>query len=95
MAGYGQTYIDFNPAFFDQILQSAGVKALCNAKAQQALAIARSNAPVDTGDYRNGLAVEQVQHAHRTTYQVVGHDPKTMLIESKTQNLARALKAVK
>lgn len=95
MAGAGQTYIDFNPAFFDEILRSAGVKALCKTKAAQALAIAQSTAPVDTGDYKRGLAIEEVQHAHRTTYQVVGHDPKTMLVESKTQNLARALKAVR
>ena len=95
MARAGQTYIDFNPAFFDEILQSAGVKALCKAKAAQALAIAQSAAPVDTGDYRRGLAIEEVPRAHRTTYMVVGHDPKTMLVESQTQNLARALKAVR
>ena len=39
--------------------------------------------------------VEAVQRAHRTTFMVVGHDPKTMLVESKTGNLRKALKAAK
>ncbi|NEG56134.1 HK97 gp10 family phage protein [Bifidobacterium platyrrhinorum] len=95
MAGYGQTYIDFNESVFDEILNSAGVRAMCRGAAEKALAAARSNAPVDTGAYRDGLAVETVQHEHRTTYMVVGHDPKTMLVESQTGNLTKALKAAK
>lgn len=91
----GQVRVDFNESFFDEILQSAGVKALCKVKAHQALAIAQASAPVKTGAYKAGLGIEEVQHAHRVTYQVVGHDPKTMLVESRTQNLARAIKAVK
>lgn len=50
---------------------------------------------MDTGAYRDGLQVEAVQRAHRTTFMVVGHDAKTMLVESKTGNLRKALKAVK
>lgn len=95
MADYGQTRIDFNDAFFSQIMRSAKVKAMCRQKAQQALAVAKATAPVDTGAYRDGLTVDAVEHAHRTTYMVVGHDPKTLLVESQTGNLARALKAVK
>ena len=57
--------------------------------------ILKANAPVDTGAYRDGLQVEAVQRAHRTTFMVVGHDAKTMLVESKTGNLRKALKAVK
>ena len=95
MADHGQTRIDFNDAFFSQIMRSAKVKAMCRQKAQQALAVAKATAPVDTGAYRDGLTVDAVEHAHRTTYMVVGHDPKTLLVESQTGNLARALKAVK
>ena len=64
-------------------------------RAEKALNIARANAPVDTGAYRDGLQVEAVQHAHRTTYRVVGTDAKTMLIESQTGNLVKALKKAK
>ena len=90
----GQTYVEFNEAFFEQILRSAQVENLCMAKAQQAASIARASAPVDTGAYRDGITVETRDSSHRKSFRVVGHDPKTLLIESRTGNLARALKAV-
>ena len=92
MPAAGQTTVDFNNSFFDEMLNSAGVRALTRGAAEKALNIARANAPVDTGAYRDGLQVEAVQHAHRTTYRVVGTDAKTMLIESQTGNLVKALK---
>ena len=95
MAFKGQTYITFNEEFFATIMRSAGIEALCRFKAEDALAISQSTAPVDTGAYRDGLSIEKVPHKYRDTYEVVGHDPKTLLIEAKTGNLARALKAVK
>lgn len=95
MPAAGQTTVDFNDSFFDEMLNSAGVRALTRGAAEKALNIARANAPVDTGAYRDGLQVEAVQHAHRTTYIVVGTDAKTMLIESQTGNLVKALKKEK
>lgn len=95
MPAAGQTTVDFNNSFFDEMLNSAGVRALTRGAAEKALNIARANAPVDTGAYRDGLQVEVVQHAHRTTYRVVGTDAKTMLIESQTGNLVKALKKAK
>lgn len=89
MPAAGQTTVDFNNSFFDEMLNSAGVRALTRGAAEKALNIARANAPVDTGAYRDGLQVEAVQHAHRTTYRVVGTDAKTMLIESQTGNLVQ------
>jgi hypothetical protein len=88
----GQTYIDFDDRFFDAIMKSEGVKQLTRQSAERTLAQAMANAPVDTGKYRDRLGIEEVEHAHRTTYMVVGHDAKTMLIESRTQNLARAFR---
>jgi len=87
--------VSFNQRYFDDVMRSAGVEALCRARAEDALAIAQSTAPVDTGDYRGGLAIEKVPHRYRDTYEVVGHDRKTLLVESRTGNLARALKAVR
>lgn len=95
MPAAGQTYVDFDDRFFDAILKSEGVKQLNRQTAEHALAQAVSGAPVDTGAYRDGLSIEEVERAHRTTYMVVGHDPKTMLVESKTQNLARAFRRAK
>lgn len=91
----GQTVVEFNEKYFEQIMKSAGVQAACKAKAEAALKIAQDNAPYDTGDYHDRLKVKKVSHQHRDTYLVVGEDAKTLLIESKTGNLARALKAVK
>lgn len=90
-----RAYVTFNDSYFDEVLNSAGVQRLCRSKAEQALAIARASAPVDTGAYRAGLAVEAKRSAHRTVYRVVGHDRKTLLVEAKTGNLVRALKAVR
>jgi hypothetical protein len=95
MPAAGQTYVEFNDQFFDEIMKSAGVKQLTRQAAERVLAAAVSKAPVDTGAYRDGLGIEEVEHAHRTTVMVVGHDPKTMLIESKTQNLLKALRKAK
>ena len=90
-----KAYVTFNDSYFDEVLNSAGVQRLCRSKAEQALAIARASAPVDTGAYRAGLAVEAKRSAHRTVYRVGGHDRKTLLVEAKTGNLVRALKAVR
>lgn len=95
MAANGQTSIKFNDGVFDEILNSAGVRAMTRGAAEKALGIAQANAPVDTGAYRDGLQVKAVPHAHRTTYMVVGTDPKTMLVESQTGNLVKALRKAK
>ena len=105
MAGSGQTKVDFNESFFDAIMHSAGVESLCRQKAESVLQEAKATAPVGNpdnpvytrperhpGQYRDGLQIKVVHHAHRDTYQVVGTDAKTMLVESKRGTLARALK---
>ena len=90
-----KTSVKFDDRFFDRVLQSEAVKALTKRAADKALAYARAHAPVDSGAYRDGLEVQAVKHAHRTTYQVVGTDSKTLLVESETGNLRKALKAGK
>lgn len=90
-----QVSIRFNQGFFDTILRSSKVTEMTDAAAERALAAARANAPVDTGAYRAGLHVEHHEAKYRTTSRVVGGDEKTLLVESRTGNLARALKAAK
>lgn len=85
----------FEDANFEWILKSAGVKALTKRAAEKALAYAVEHAPVKTGAYRAGLQIKTVEHAHRTTYLVVGTAPHTMLVEARTGNLRKALKAGK
>lgn len=95
MARKGQTVVEFNQVYFDQIMRSAGVEKLSDEAAEKALAIAKATAPVDTGSYKEKLAIEHYDAGYRRTTRVVGTDPKTLLIEAKTGNLARALKATK
>lgn len=95
MPAKGQTEVYFDRVYFDTIMFSAGVQRLTDEVADDALRIAQSTAPVDEGNYKDGLAVEHRDSRYRKTARVVGWDAKTLLVESKTGNLARALKAAK
>lgn len=94
MAGSG-VRVDFNDAFFDEMLRSPGVRAMTRGAAEKALGVAKANAPVVSGDYRDGIELRAVERAHRTTYMVVGTDPETMYVESRTGNLRKALRAAR
>ena len=87
--------VEFNDAFFSQLGHSPEVTALCVQKAEEVANIARSTAPRDSNDYADSIHVEVVSRQNRNTVLVVASDPKAMLIESKTGNLARAMKQVK
>lgn len=84
--------VEFNDAFFDRLSRSPGVAALVDQAVERVAATARANAPADTGDYRSGI-VTASKLQRRYVGLVIGTDPKTMLIESRTGNLARALRA--
>jgi hypothetical protein len=84
--------VEFNNAFFDELGRSAGVVALTDEAAERVAAAARANAPRDTEAYVNGIVVRR-KFQDRAVSLVVGTDPKTMLIEAKTGNLARSIKA--
>lgn len=89
------TRFEANPRFFETVLRQPGVERLVDEVADTALTNARTSAPVDTEAYRNGLHIEHHESRFRRTTRVVGSDEKTMLIESNTGNLARALKGAK
>lgn len=94
MARGGSFYED-NDDFFDELGRDPGVVDLCRKAADQVAQNARSSAPVDEGDYRDGIVVEPRRAAHRDTFRVVAKDPKSMGVESRTGNLARALNGVR
>lgn len=84
----------FNDRFFEQLGKSAPVVALVVAAAHRVEGTAKQTAPVgETHGYVNGIHVETKEAKYRTVALVVASDPKSMLIESKTGNLARAVKA--
>lgn len=95
MPARGQTTVTFRTEFFDNIMFDAGIESISKAAAERAASVARSTAPVDTGSYRDQIRIEVRRSRYRRVFRVVGSDPKTMLIEAKTGNLARALKASK
>lgn len=95
MARSGDTEMRFNEGFFESILRTSPVEALVDGIGNRTLGIAQANAPVDTEEYRDGLHIEHHESRYRRTTRVVGSDEKTLLIESKTGTLARALKGAK
>jgi len=86
--------MEFNNAFFEQLGRSPAVVAVCVAKAERVAAAARASAPVDSGDYKSRITVSVEPRRRRNAAVVTAADWKSLLIESKTGNLARALKAV-
>lgn len=82
----------FNNAFFDEILSSGPVEAEVMKATNRVAAIARSTAPVDSGDYKAGIAVTK-KHQKRVVGLVQATDTKSMIIEARTGNLARAVRS--
>jgi hypothetical protein len=85
----------FNPGYFGELGRSPAVVAILVKKANAVAATARSTAGVDTGRYKAGIKVSTRQAAYRTVAVVTATDEKSLIIESKTGNLARALKTSK
>lgn len=84
-----------NQAGFQKLAHSAKVGRECLKYANIVAGIARSTGPVDSGDYVAGIDAIIEDHPSRVTAQVVASDPKSLIIESRTGNLARALNRVK
>lgn len=87
--------MEFNDDFFEKIGKSAAVTNLCQVVANKVEATAKATAPRDSNDYANGIQTKVVERNRRNAVLVIGTDWKTLIIEAKTGNLARALQAVK
>ena len=87
--------VTFNDSFFESLGTSPEITALCQAKADAVAATARATAPVRTGAYKRGIVIQVVRRRYRNAVLVVATDKKSLLIESKRGNLARALRAAK
>lgn len=85
--------MQFNDRFFEELGHSAGVTKLVESTAKRIAARARETAPVDTGAYRDKITVKVKRSKYRNVALVVGEDPKTLLIEARTGNLVKALRA--
>lgn len=81
----------FNAAGMDALARSPGIAAAVMAVAEQIAAEARASAPTDSGEYRSSIKT-RLKFQKRAVALVYSEDPKAMIIESKTGNLARAAK---
>ena len=84
----------FNDSFFDELSVSPGVTELCVEVAEDVAQIARTTAPEGWDGYVEGIEVT-TKRQKRAVAVVEATDPKSMIVESKTGNLARALRSVK
>lgn len=81
----------WNEGFFSEILHSAKVTRLISDPGETVAALARANAQVDTGAYRDGIHMKIVSTPTRNIAVIVASDPKSLIIEARTGNLAKAL----
>ena len=82
--------VKLNSPGMKSLLNDAGVRADLTTRMERVLATAKANAPVKSGNYRDGLELVQ-DSTDRAAVRVVGRAPHSHLVESRTGNLARAL----
>lgn len=87
--------VEFNEHFFDEALNSAGVRAAIDLAAERAASEARATAPVKTGAYRDSIHVEHEQAAHRQVALVIADADYALFVEARTGNLAKAMRKAK
>lgn len=76
-----------------KVLNDNGVRGFLQSLARRVEQVAKANAPVDTGAYRDSIHIENAT-TDRAVVRVVADDEKAMLVESRTGNLARAVDAI-
>jgi len=84
--------VKLNSPGMKSLLNDADVRDELTTRMERALATAKANAPVQTGNYRDGLELVQ-DSTDRVVVRVVGRAPHSHLVESRTGNLAKALDA--
>jgi hypothetical protein len=87
--------VDLNDDFFDELGFAPGVVDLVDRAADQVERRAVASAPVATGEYRDGIHQEEHSTEHRYVKRVVAGSDKSMGVEARTGNLARALRGVR
>lgn len=88
----GGGLMKFRNGFFEELLSSAPVIAVVNEARDRVADRARASAPVgDTGDYKDGI-VTSGKMQKRYVGLVIASDPKSLIVEARTGNLARAVR---
>lgn len=82
----------FNNAALNELARSPGITEAVTASAERIAAIARTDAPVGaTAEYKNSIKTG-LKFQERSVGLVYSDDDKALVVESKTGNLARAVK---
>lgn len=84
--------MEFRDGFFNDLLRSAPVRSLVDEATERVAEQARSTAPVgETQDYKNGIKTSS-KLQERYVGLVQATDDKSMIVEARTGNLARAVR---
>lgn len=83
--------VKLNSKGIQEMLLSAEMQAMLNAKAEEVAATARSTAPVESGEYAGSIETRENPTPNRARAEVVANDDKAMIVESRTRNLGSAL----
>lgn len=89
-----KTRVEFHAGNLDEALKSPELAAFLKSKAEVVAASARASAPVDTGEYRDSITVEVIEHPTRVVAQVHAKAPHSWVVEADTGNLAKALGSI-
>lgn len=84
--------VRLNSAGMRALLNEGGVRDMLTSRMQDALAAARASAPVESGEYRDGLGVFQAT-TDRAAVRLGSTARHAPLVEARTGNIARALDA--
>lgn len=80
---------------FEQMGRSPEVTDEVMRLAEVGAAVARKNAPVDSGAYQSRIGTELRRGKGRNVGRVTFDDPKSLLVESQSGNALRALRAMR
>ncbi len=83
--------VEFHAGNLAEALKSPELAAMLKERAEAVASAARSSARVDTGEYRDSITVEVVEHPSRVVAQVHAKAAHSWVVEANTGNLARAL----
>lgn len=85
--------VTFNDRFFEQVGTDPRTVSILVGIAGRVAARAKTTGPKDTKDYVNGIKVSTRRSRYRTVAVVTAHDKKSLLVEARTSNLLKALRA--
>lgn len=82
-----------NEEFFRRLGRLPLVIAMTRAAAARSMAAAIASAPVDTGEYKSKIRLERVDTNRIVMFRVVADSEHALVVESRTGNLARSVRA--